>query len=91
MIRTVQVYRYFCIFYIILLNFVGYFWHVTDMHWDHTYSRDTAAGSCNIDDPDGYYGPYGNYLCDSPWQLIESSVNAMKEIREDVDFLIWTG
>lgn len=35
-------------------------------------------------------GRYGEYGCDSPWELVESAVNAMKT-RQDVDFLLWTG
>ena len=71
---------------------MGYFWHVTDLHLDPTYDTESTAGSCG-DPPDGQdsWGEFGDYLCDSPWMLINSSVHAMREIRSDVDFLIWTG
>ncbi len=70
----------------------GYFWHVTDMHWDPTYRLDSRAFSCpESSDTQPSWGIYGDYLCDAPWALINSSVYAMKEINPDVDFLIWTG
>lgn len=68
---------------------VGRFWHITDVHYDHTYF--TEQLSCNDDVPTP--GPYGDYWCDSPWRLVQSTVDFMatktKEI--DVDFVIWTG
>ncbi|XP_053403560.1 acid sphingomyelinase-like phosphodiesterase 3a isoform X2 [Mercenaria mercenaria] len=36
-------------------------------------------------------GLFGNIWCDPPWTLVESSVQAMKSIKPDVDFLLWTG
>lgn len=70
----------------------GYFWHVTDMHWDPTYvSSDVRPMSCGSANPSGVYSPYGDYRCDAPWSLINSSVYATRQLRQDVDFLIWTG
>jgi hypothetical protein len=72
--------------------YVGYFWHVTDMHWDPTYvSTDVMPMSCGSANPSGVYSPYGDYRCDAPWNLINNSVYATRQLREDVDFLIWTG
>lgn len=35
---------------------------------------------------------FGNYRCDSTWQLVVSAVQAMKSITgEDIEFLLWTG
>ncbi|XP_032375475.1 acid sphingomyelinase-like phosphodiesterase 3b isoform X1 [Etheostoma spectabile] len=34
---------------------------------------------------------FGDYACDSPWFLINSSVYAMKDILPDPDFILWTG
>jgi sphingomyelin phosphodiesterase acid-like 3 len=73
---------------------VGFFWHITDMHWDPTYAGSTASPgvSCGQDAPPSQQlGSFGNYACDSPWKLINESVYAMKEIKPDVDFIIWTG
>ena len=73
-----------------ICNFVGVFWHVTDMHWDPTYRDDQLGWSCNDQSkPPG--GHFGDYACDSPIQLIYSAVAAMKDIYPDPDFLMWTG
>ncbi|CAL1536690.1 unnamed protein product [Lymnaea stagnalis] len=65
----------------------GYFWHVTDFHYDHTYS--TSKLSCNDDVPNLL--KFGDYWCDSTWELVVDSIQAMASIKSDVDFLIWTG
>uniref|UniRef100_A0A8C9BL25 Sphingomyelin phosphodiesterase acid like 3B n=1 Tax=Phocoena sinus TaxID=42100 RepID=A0A8C9BL25_PHOSS len=72
----------------------GKFWHVSDLHLDPDYkvSEDPlqvcpSAGS----QPVPSAGPWGNYLCDSPWILINSSIYAMKEIEPEPDFILWTG
>lgn len=70
------------------------------MHWDPTYnvSGDPSGGPSGVSCGTGKSkastgggGSYGSYLCDSPWLLINSSVQAMRQIKQDVDFLIWTG
>ncbi|XP_070174822.1 acid sphingomyelinase-like phosphodiesterase 3b isoform X2 [Littorina saxatilis] len=33
----------------------------------------------------------GNQWCDSPWTLVTKTINAMKILHPDVDFLLWTG
>ncbi|XP_029801725.1 acid sphingomyelinase-like phosphodiesterase 3b [Suricata suricatta] len=72
----------------------GKFWHISDLHLDPDYkvSEDPlqvcpSAGSQPVPNA----GPWGDYLCDSPWVLINSSVYAMKEIEPKPDFIIWTG
>ncbi|XP_067386834.1 acid sphingomyelinase-like phosphodiesterase 3b [Emydura macquarii macquarii] len=72
----------------------GHFWHITDLHLDPEYKVTTdplqvcpSAGS----QPVPSAGKWGNYLCDSPWILINSSIYAMKEILPDPDFILWTG
>lgn len=65
----------------------GYFWHVTDFHWDHTYMSEDL--SCN--DVVETYGLYGDYWCDAPWKLVNDSVEAMKVLKPDPDFILWTG
>ncbi|XP_071168876.1 acid sphingomyelinase-like phosphodiesterase 3b [Mytilus galloprovincialis] len=66
---------------------IGYFWHVTDFHWDHTYMSEDL--SCN--DVVETYGLYGDYWCDAPWKLVNDSVEAMKALKPDPDFILWTG
>ncbi|XP_008064713.1 acid sphingomyelinase-like phosphodiesterase 3b [Carlito syrichta] len=72
----------------------GKFWHISDLHLDPDYSvsKDPlkvcpSAGS----QPVLNAGPWGDYLCDSPWVLINSSIYAMKEIEPEPDFIFWTG
>lgn len=73
---------------------LGRFWHISDLHLDpnYTVSKDPlrvcpSAGS----QPVLNAGPWGDYLCDSPWALINSSIYAMKEIEPKPDFIFWTG
>ncbi|XP_023421441.1 acid sphingomyelinase-like phosphodiesterase 3b isoform X3 [Cavia porcellus] len=72
----------------------GKFWHISDLHLDpnYTVSQDPlrvcpSAGTQMVYNP----GPWGDYLCDSPWALVNSSVYAMKEIEPNPDFIFWTG
>ncbi|XP_076592485.1 acid sphingomyelinase-like phosphodiesterase 3b [Chaetodon auriga] len=72
----------------------GNFWHITDQHWDPTYKLTdnpqlVCASSGN--QPATNAGKFGDYVCDSPWHLINSSVYAMKDILPDPDFIVWTG
>ncbi|KAI4894343.1 hypothetical protein NFI96_032790 [Prochilodus magdalenae] len=73
----------------------GSFWHITDLHWDPTYNLENGntasvcSSSGNRPTPDA--GKFGDYLCDSPWDLINSSMHAMRDILPDPDFIIWTG
>ncbi|KAF7708702.1 hypothetical protein HF521_017759 [Silurus meridionalis] len=73
----------------------GSFWHITDLHWDPTYRLvDGNSGSvCNSSGnrPTTHAGTFGDYVCDSPWDLISSSVHAMKNILPEPDFILWTG
>ncbi|XP_048249719.1 acid sphingomyelinase-like phosphodiesterase 3b [Haliotis rufescens] len=45
--------------------------------------------SCNDEVP--VRGIYGDYWCDSPWRLVNDSINAMADINRNVDFSLWTG
>ncbi|XP_023410059.2 acid sphingomyelinase-like phosphodiesterase 3b isoform X1 [Loxodonta africana] len=72
----------------------GKFWHISDLHLDPDYKVSEnplqvcpSAGSQAVFNA----GPWGNYLCDSPWVLINSSIHAMKQILPEPDFILWTG
>ncbi|XP_004551023.3 acid sphingomyelinase-like phosphodiesterase 3b [Maylandia zebra] len=73
----------------------GNFWHITDLHWDPTYklSNNNPALVCASSGkrPAANAGKFGDYVCDSPWHLINSSVYAMKSILPNPDFIVWTG
>ncbi|XP_012305476.2 acid sphingomyelinase-like phosphodiesterase 3a [Aotus nancymaae] len=73
---------------------VGQFWHVTDLHLDPTYHiTDDHTKVCasskgaNASNP----GPFGDVLCDSPYQLILSAFDFIKTSGQEVSFMIWTG
>ncbi|KAF7226859.1 acid sphingomyelinase-like phosphodiesterase 3b [Nothobranchius furzeri] len=72
----------------------GSFWHITDLHWDPTFKltenpESVCASSGKRPAPGA--GIFGDYVCDSPWHLINSSVYAMKHILPEPDFIVWTG
>ncbi|XP_062571431.1 acid sphingomyelinase-like phosphodiesterase 3b [Saccostrea cucullata] len=71
----------------------GYFWQVTDFHYDANYSTKGDPLRMCHDMSGGSYSNsiYGNYHCDSPWKLIQSATAAMKRIHPNPDFILWTG
>lgn len=37
-------------------------------------------------------GKYGDFNCDTPWDLIDSAAAAMKQKQGDnIEFVLWTG
>ncbi|XP_016413804.1 acid sphingomyelinase-like phosphodiesterase 3b [Sinocyclocheilus rhinocerous] len=93
-----------CVWKIILLNIFivsgrsnvmkGYFWHISDLHWDPSYDvGSNSASKCASSGgrPTPNAGRFGDYSCDSPWTLINSTLSAMRGILPDPDFIIWTG
>ncbi|CAD7081885.1 unnamed protein product [Hermetia illucens] len=78
--------------------FPGYFWHITDIHLDYFYSpKGEPLRSCwhsehHSTSSNRAPGRFGDYLCDSPWSLLESATLAMKSRQGDnVEFVLWTG
>ncbi|XP_057663020.1 acid sphingomyelinase-like phosphodiesterase 3a isoform X2 [Diorhabda carinulata] len=80
---------------------LGYFWHITDIHYDgHVYSHGDARKGCWRSDYEGgkgkgarrQMGRFGDYSCDSTWELIESAAQLMMTRHYDnVEFVLWTG
>ncbi|VVC44532.1 Calcineurin-like phosphoesterase domain, ApaH type,Metallo-dependent phosphatase-like [Cinara cedri] len=78
---------------------IGYFWHITDIHYDAEYAAGDYKKSCkdSYSDQDSPSlpnggGKLGNYRCDSPWPLVQSAVKAMKEKHGDnIEFVLWSG
>ncbi|GAB6027556.1 Acid sphingomyelinase-like phosphodiesterase 3b, variant 2 [Chamberlinius hualienensis] len=82
---------------------IGYFWHVTDIHWDKNYTNHggNPRNMCWVppsteDNHDlvrstNDVGEFGNYACDSPWKLCESVLEFMKTKEPNADFIVWTG
>ncbi|XP_043276357.1 acid sphingomyelinase-like phosphodiesterase 3b isoform X2 [Venturia canescens] len=96
--------------YLILLSWlcavhgrIGYFWHITDIHYDPRYSAQRNANNMcwnarsNVESGRPRQdrrtpGIFGDYNCDSPWALIESAAKAMKSKHsEGIEFVLWTG
>ncbi|KAH6615029.1 Metallo-dependent phosphatase-like protein [Boeremia exigua] len=73
----------------------GRFLHITDFHPDpfyKTYSSTTAETACHRKrGPAGIYGAETSG-CDSPFSLVNETFRWIKDnIRDDIDFVIWTG
>ncbi|XP_017891564.1 acid sphingomyelinase-like phosphodiesterase 3b [Ceratina calcarata] len=94
--------------YLVLLSWlcavqgkIGYFWHITDIHYDpqyYTYRPETACWNprngkqTNNGRSTIVPGEFGDYGCDSPWALIESAAKEMSIRSTDgVKFILWTG
>nr|XP_061802632.1 acid sphingomyelinase-like phosphodiesterase 3b [Nerophis lumbriciformis] len=83
-----------CLLFKGTLALSGNFWHITDLHWDPSYALgDDPKKVCASSGvrPAAQAGAFGDYACDSPWKLINSSVYAMKKFLPDPDFIVWTG
>ncbi|KAL3857501.1 hypothetical protein ACJMK2_012167 [Sinanodonta woodiana] len=66
----------------------GWFWHITDFHWDFSYwDGQLSCNGQNVSSP----GEFGDYWCDSPYSLVLESITKMAEVKRDVDFILWTG
>ncbi|XP_060573306.1 acid sphingomyelinase-like phosphodiesterase 3a [Ruditapes philippinarum] len=90
--KGIYVLCFLCVFFTslqVVISDTGYFWHITDFHYDFTYhGRQLSCNKTNV--PDNV-GQFGDFWCDSPWLLVNSSVRAMADIKSDVDFVLWTG
>ncbi|XP_049793804.1 acid sphingomyelinase-like phosphodiesterase 3a [Schistocerca nitens] len=78
---------------------IGYFWHITDIHYNPRYSTNGDSRR-NCRPPDGGHvgsssrspGRFGDYDCDPPWVLVESAVRFMRTRQGDnIEFILWTG
>nr|XP_020649751.1 acid sphingomyelinase-like phosphodiesterase 3a isoform X2 [Pogona vitticeps] len=72
----------------------GQFWHISDLHLDPTYHitgnhTQVCASSkgVNASNP----GLFGDFMCDSPYRLILSALQYMRDSGQQVSFMIWTG
>ncbi|XP_068432607.1 cyclic GMP-AMP phosphodiesterase SMPDL3A [Clinocottus analis] len=72
----------------------GRFWHITDLHLDPSYRLapdPTKVCSSSKGAAAPHAGPYGDFLCDSPYALIQSALAHMAPLTRPQDFIIWTG
>ncbi|XP_053314993.1 acid sphingomyelinase-like phosphodiesterase 3a [Spea bombifrons] len=72
----------------------GQFWHITDLHLDFSYHITgdrskvcLSSKGAKASNP----GVFGDFLCDSPYQLILSAIQHIKDSHQKADFMIWTG
>ncbi|KAK6489806.1 acid sphingomyelinase-like phosphodiesterase 3a [Huso huso] len=73
---------------------IGKFWHVSDLHLDPTYHlTDDHTKVCFSSKgfPAKSPGFFGDFMCDSPYQLIQSAFQHMKDVDQQPTFMIWTG
>lgn len=72
----------------------GRFWHITDLHLDPTYHMSpdpTKVCFSSKGVPVTQAGLFGDFLCDSPYSLIQSALAHMVPLTQPLDFIIWTG
>ncbi|KAG9283069.1 acid sphingomyelinase-like phosphodiesterase 3a [Astyanax mexicanus] len=72
----------------------GKFWHISDLHLDPTYHITTDPSKVCFSSkgfPVKNPGLFGDFLCDSPYQLILSAFSHMKHVEQQPEFIIWTG
>lgn len=67
----------------------GFFWQLTDIHYDPWYHVNQESCNKNLTAP----GKYGDYECDAPWDLAYASIKAMVDVDNgrDADFILWSG
>ncbi|XP_037541593.1 acid sphingomyelinase-like phosphodiesterase 3a [Nematolebias whitei] len=76
------------------LSGTGRFWHITDLHLDPSYNqtRDpTKVCFSSKGFPATHPGVFGDFLCDSPYSLIQSAFTNLAPLTQPQDFIIWTG
>uniref|UniRef100_A0A671X6Q7 Sphingomyelin phosphodiesterase acid like 3A n=1 Tax=Sparus aurata TaxID=8175 RepID=A0A671X6Q7_SPAAU len=76
------------------LSGTGRFWHITDLHLDPTYHLapdPTKVCFSSKGVPAPHAGMFGDFLCDSPYRLIQSAFAHMAPLTQPEDFIIWTG
>lgn len=72
----------------------GRFWHITDLHLDPSYHLapdPTKVCFSSKGAPVKDAGLFGDFLCDSPYSLIQSAFAHMAPLTQPQDFIVWTG
>uniref|UniRef100_A0A6I8SL29 Sphingomyelin phosphodiesterase acid-like 3A n=1 Tax=Xenopus tropicalis TaxID=8364 RepID=A0A6I8SL29_XENTR len=80
--------------YVDLIGNPRQFWHISDLHLDFSYhiTEDRtkvclSSKGAKASNP----GIFGDFVCDSPYELILSAIQYIKDSHQKVDFMIWTG
>ncbi|XP_038222972.1 acid sphingomyelinase-like phosphodiesterase 3a [Zerene cesonia] len=78
---------------------IGYFWHITDFHYDALYTplgdKRKQCRRTNERGTPGHHGAIGrlgDYSCDSSLELIVSALRYMRTRHsENIEYVLWTG
>ena len=70
------------------------FWQITDIHYDKFYAQNgDASNFCH--ESDFLQGQkakrFGDYNCESSYELLTSAIDAMARFEPDPEFILWTG
>ncbi|KAL0214773.1 hypothetical protein P9112_006957 [Eukaryota sp. TZLM1-RC] len=69
---------------------VGKIWFINDIHYQWTYKVGSdPKHHCNKGTGDA--GPYGNFKCNTPLSLLESTLDFMNKVEPNPDYLAWLG
>ncbi|MCJ8743464.1 hypothetical protein PDJAM_G00094320, partial [Pangasius djambal] len=72
---------------------ISKFWHISDLHIDPTYhvTEDrTKVCYSSKGFPASDPGIFGDFMCDSPYELILSAFSYMNTVDLEPEFIIWT-
>ncbi|KAG7308007.1 hypothetical protein JYU34_006641 [Plutella xylostella] len=74
---------------------IGYFWHITDLHYDPFHNSPEFKGcrhGHNHKEHSHRNGRHRLETCDASWSLIQSAAAFMAERHPDtLEFVLWTG
>lgn len=75
---------------------IGYFWHITDLHYDPFHNSPEFHRGCRHNRGNNEHshrnGRHRDHTCDSSWPLIQSAAAFMAERHPDnLEFVLWTG
>jgi hypothetical protein len=73
----------------------GHFWVFTDAHVDVLYRPDgdpaTRCRNVSSNNRGKIIRKFGHFDCDTPGELLSSTLTAAKKIDSNIDFIIWMG
>ncbi|KAL4710797.1 hypothetical protein ACJJTC_009346 [Scirpophaga incertulas] len=75
---------------------IGYFWHITDLHYDPFHNSPEFHRGCKHNRGSSEHNHrnsrHRDHTCDSSWPLIQSAAAFMAERHPDtLEFVLWTG
>ncbi|KAJ2952181.1 hypothetical protein O0L34_g4461 [Tuta absoluta] len=75
---------------------IGYFWHITDLHYDPFHNSPELHRGCRHSHSNNEHshrnGRHRDHTCDSSYSLIQSAAAFMADRHPDtLEFVLWTG